>query len=280
MNEIDFIGYEGTHPKDFFYSVPEGYDCYLLILLSSPAEFIINNETVPVSSNSAILYSPGSKIYYRAADGEYRNDWIRFYSDEAFVKQFPVQNMPFSVSDPEYCHNLIKLLTWESALSSANSESSISHLLRVLFSKLYESTSNNISSAHTHALVDLHKRIYNNPHLPWNINQMAAEIHLSTSRLQTLYKKMFSSSCMDDVIEGRIRIAQDQLKYTTKSIREIAENCGYNNVEHFCRQFKQYKECTPGQYRRLALQGISNRPEQHAHATLGGKEMQQLRSQS
>ncbi len=271
MNEIDFIGYDATHPKDFFFNVPEGHDCYLLLLVATPCEFLINNELITVSSSSAILYSPGYKIYYRATCDEYQNDWIRFYTDEAFVEQFPLQNMPFSVTDFEYCHNLIKLLTWESALTSANSEASISHLLRVLFSKLHESYSSNLISAHTPALVTLHKQIYNNPQFPWNIHQMAAELHLSTSRLHTLYKKMFGSSCMDDVIEGRIRIAQDRLKYTAKSIREIAEDCGYNNVEHFCRQFKQYKECTPGQYRRLAALGTSAGTQ--SHATLGGSEI-------
>lgn len=273
MNEIDFIGYDGVHSNDFFYSVPEGHDCYLLILVTSPAEFLINNEFIPVLPNSAILYSPGYKIHYRAAEAKYCNDWIRFYSDEAFVEQFPIKNMPFSVSDPEYCHNLIKLLTWESALTSASSESSVSHLLRVLFSKLHDSLAGSIASVHTHALVDLHKKIYNNPQLSWNISQMAKELHLSTSRLQTLYKKIFGSSCMDDVIEGRLRIAQDQLKYTTKSIREIAESCGYNNVEHFCRQFRQYKECTPGQYRRSATQTHFTDTDMHTHSTLGGKEM-------
>lgn len=270
MNEIDFIGYDGIHPKDFFYSIPEGYDHYLLILTASAAEFLIDGDMLPVPTGHAILYSPGQKIYYRAAGTEYQNDWIRFHSDEAFVKQFPIQNVPFPVADPEYCHHLIKLLTWESSFVSSNSESSISHLFRVLFSKLYESTLDAPASTHTQALISLRKRIYNNPELSWNIGQMAEELHLSTSRLQTLYKKMFHSSCMDDVIEGRLRLAQDRLKYTTKPIGEIAENCGYSNVEHFCRQFKQYLKCTPGQYRKRTAQPATG---VNTHSTLGGKEM-------
>lgn len=93
--------------------------------------------------------------------------------------------------------------------------------------------------------------IYNNPQLPWNINMMAAKLHLSPSHLQALYHRQFGSSCMDNVIEGRLRRAQDLLECSEYSIRDISEQCGYNNVEHFCRQFRQHNGCTPGQYRKM-----------------------------
>ena len=276
MNEIDFIGYSAVHPNDFFYDIPTGFDCYLLLLITSAAELLVENEMVPVPANTAILYTPGSHIYYRANGEEYHNDWIRFYSDESFVEQFPIKNTPFSVRDPEYCHNLFKLLTWESSFVSANSEATISHLLWVLFSKLHETAAEELTNAHTQALVRLHKKICNQPQAPWNIAQMAEELHVSTSRLQTLYKQMFGISCMDDVIKRRLYRAKDQLKFTTKSIREIAENCGYNNVEHFCRQFRQYNGCTPGQFRKTS----SNQKEADSptHLTLGGKEAASLLS--
>lgn len=73
---------------------------------------------------------------------------------------------------------------------------------------------------------------------------MAAKLHLSSSHLQALYHRQFGSSCMDNVIEGRLRRAQDLLEYSEYSIRDISEQCGYNNVEHFCRQFRQHIGCT------------------------------------
>ena len=250
MIEIDFIGYSATHSYDFGYEIREGLDCYLLLLITSPAELLIHEEYISVSPNTLILYTPGNHIAYRAAEGEcYSNDWLRFYTDETFVTQFPYTNTPFHVKDPDYCHSLFQLLTWESSFPSANSEVIIADLLRILFSKLHESTSDTPVCPHTHALLDLHKKIYNNPQLPWNIQEMAENLHLSTSRLHTLYKQLFGISCMDDVIQGRLRLAKDQLGFSSKSVREIADYCGYNNVEHFCRQFKKLVGCTPGQYR-------------------------------
>ena len=60
---------------------------------------------------------------------------------------------------------------------------------------------------------------------------------MSTGHLHLLYKQKFGLSCMDDVIASRIRKAKDLLIYTDHSIVEICEQCGYQNLEHFCRQF-------------------------------------------
>lgn len=43
----------------------------------------------------------------------------------------------------------------------------------------------------------------------------------------------------------------DQLRYTNRTIQEIAELCGYNHVEHFCRQFHRQTGQTPKAYRTL-----------------------------
>ena len=103
---------------------------------------------------------------------------------------------------------------------------------------------------------------------------MVAKLHLSPSHLQTLYHRQFGSSCMDNVIEGRLRRAQDLLEYSEYSIRDISEQCGYNNVEHFCRQFRQHNDCTPGQYRKNASAGSNKRLL--THNTLGGREFEKI----
>ena len=247
MTEIEFVGYSAVHPSDFIYDVPNGFTGYLLLLFDSPSELLIDGRLMRAAANSAILYTPGSRIYYRAAGEEYRNDWIRFRSDHSFVKLFPLTNTPFPVTDPEYCHQLFKLLTWESAFFSSESEANITHLLRVLFSKLREGTQN---------------------------ESPGIQLHLSPSHLQTLYHRQFGSSCMDNVIEGRLRRAQDLLEYSEYSIRDISEQCGYNNVEHFCRQFRQHNGCTPGQYRKNASAGSNKRPL--THNTLGGREFEKI----
>lgn len=267
MNEILFIGYSARHPADFEYTNPEGSDFYLLLLITSPAEIMIAGKMQYVTADTAILFPPGYPIYYRACDDVYTNDWIRFTSDETFVTKFPLQGVPFSVSDTEYCHSLFKLLTWESSFSSGNSELIISSLLRALFLKLNEDSANSLQNPHLSSLLALRKQIYNKPQKEWKISSMARELHISPGYLQLLYKKTFGISCMDDVIEGRLRLAKDQLIYTGKTTAEIADFCGYKNVEHFCRQFKQNASLTPSEYRRLHAQPLPGEAPRRATVT-------------
>lgn len=257
MNTIHFIGYSAVHPSAFCFNTTTAPGQYTLLLVSTPVQFLLDGQWQEYPAGTAILYAPGQPVCYRACRETYQNDWMRFSSDDSLVTQFPLTGVPFPVSDAAYCHNLIKLLTWEASLSSAESDLIISNLLQTLFLRLRQDTVRGETSVHASRLLQLHKKIYNNPQLPWNIRSMADELHLSAGYLQILYKKMFGVSCMDDVIASRIRMAREQLTYTEKPVAEIADSCGYHNVEHFCRQFRQQTGLTPGAFRRSTLGSLS-----------------------
>lgn len=250
MNIIHFIGYSAVHPSDFQFEMTTVPGQYTLLLVSTPVQFLLGGQWQEYPAGTAMLYAPGQPICYRACRETYQNDWMRFTSDDPLVTRFPLMGTPFPVSDTEYCHLLFKLLTWETSLSSADSDLTISSLLQVLFLRLRQDTVRQEASSHAPQLLALHKKIYNNPQMPWNIRSMAQELHLSAGYLQLLYRKMFGVSCMDDVIAGRIRMAREQLAYTEKPVSEIADACGYRNVEHFCRQFRQQTGITPSAFRR------------------------------
>lgn len=281
MNQIYYVGYNATHPKEFVYDVPEGFKSYLLVITTTPALFRIHETLSEYPAHTAILYPPDCPIWYGAAGETYGNHWIRFDSDESFVTGFPQFAIPFSVSDPEYCHNLFQLLTWESSQTvsslrfwqntgiitqkrdaglmrqepgSLDTNLIISQLLRILFYKLENELMNTGHTFHDHELLALRRKISINPQYPWTIPDMAKELHVSTGHLQLIYKQKFHVSCMDDVINFRLFKAKDLLSYTTQSISEIALQCGYNNTEHFCRQFRKNTGLSPGKYRKNATQ--------------------------
>ena len=96
------------------------------------------------------------------------------------------------------------------------------------------------------------KHTLSQPEKNWNVSKMAARLHISAGYLYLLYKRQFGVSCMDDVIESRVRRARDYLSHTQLRIQEIALLCGYNSAEHFSRQFRRHCGISPGQYRRTA----------------------------
>lgn len=57
-------------------------------------------------------------------------------------------------------------------------------------------------------------------------------------------------SCIEYVIQFRLRKAAELLQHSTLPVLEIAAQSGFNNLSNFNRQFKKYYQLTPSQYRK------------------------------
>ena len=84
----------------------------------------------------------------------------------------------------------------------------------------------------------------------WTVREMADEVSLSESRFFSLYKAVYGTSPMDDLILARIDAAKNSLLFTDLSIGDIAETLGYSNASHFSRQFRSQTGISPLQYRK------------------------------
>ena len=250
MDKIHMIGYDAVHPDDFLYDVPTGHAYWLLILTNTPARFWQDGDWRECPAHHAALFPPHAAIRYGACAESYGNDWVIFSSDEAYVTRFPLMATPFPVLDADYCHNLFQLLTWEHAQDC--DETVVSQLMSVLFHKLREGIGQSGESDYRRELLALRRRISNHPREAWSVAGMAARLHISAGYLQLLYKRQFGVSCIDDVIQSRVRLAKDYLAHTSMRISEIASLCGYNSTEHFSRQFRKLCGMAPGQFRRKA----------------------------
>ena len=248
MDSIRMIGYDAVHPSDFVYDVPEAHGYYLLILTHTALRFRDGDGERVYPAHHAALFSPDAPIHYGACEASYGNDWMIFGSDEPYVTQFPLQNRPFPVPDADYCHNLFQLLTWEHMQSGH--ETATPQLMALLFQKLRDGIGLPGDADYRLELTALRRRILSQPGRRWSVSEMAEQLHISVGYLHLLYKRQFGVSCMDDVIESRVREARDYLSHTQLRIQEIALLCGYNSAEHFSRQFSRQCGMSPGQYRR------------------------------
>ena len=248
MEKIYMAGVNAIHSADFVYDVAEDHGYYLLILTSTPMRFWKDGQPVIYPPAHAVLFTPQSRMKYGACQEYYSNDWIIFSSDEKYVTQFPLIATPFPVIDAEYCHSLFQLLAWEHA--QENYETVISRLMEILFHKLELNTGRSEpESGYVRQLIALRKNIMNDPQKNWRVADMAEQLHISEGYLQTIYKKQFGTSCIEDVIQSRFLLACDYLTHTSMSISEIAFQCGYNSMEHFSRQFKRLCGRSPREFR-------------------------------
>lgn len=251
MTHIYYVEYDATHPDNFVFDMPGGHDCWLLVLTQTPAQFWVNGEMKEYPANCAVLYPPHHKILYRACTDRYANDWVRFDSAESYLIESAVpMGIPFPLPDPGYCHKLLQLLVAESILNNNYRELSVDYLFKVLFNKLNEASNHAENSSQHQILSELRRDIHNNPGYNWSVPAMADSLHLSPGYLQALYKQTFGLSCINDVINCRIRFAKDQLIHSPHTIAEISVLCGYNNVEHFSRQFHKITGRSPRDFRK------------------------------
>lgn len=108
-----------------------------------------------------------------------------------------------------------------------------------------------LSSGEQKKLRKLRLEIISNPERQWTVADMAQQVSLSPSRFHTVYKAVFGSSPMADVINIRIDRAKTMLLMDEQvSVLTISEKLGYTNQYHFIRQFKSVAGMTPGAYRR------------------------------
>ncbi len=86
-------------------------------------------------------------------------------------------------------------------------------------------------------------------------------VALSHSALVRLFKKELGMTPIKYVWHYRIAVAEKLLECTDLPVREIASECGFKTVQHFCRKFAESHGCNPTAFRNaIASQKISQTP--------------------
>jgi AraC-like DNA-binding protein len=86
---------------------------------------------------------------------------------------------------------------------------------------------------------------------PLSVSDMAARAGLSASRFSQVFRNRFGRPPHQFLLHLRIQRAQDLLHHTSLTMREISGQCGFSDVHHFAKTFKQLSGQTPGFYRRM-----------------------------
>lgn len=254
--KINNIGYNHCHDADFNIYRPHGSGDNLLLILKTTAVFTINGKEQTAQPNSFILYKKGTPQFYRADGCPYANDWFHFDIDEEDEEFLRDLKIPFDkvvrIGDINPLSNLVKSMCYENFSTNLYKADSTRHYLSLFFIKLSEklqyAADENVSSYYDKMAV-IRTKIYNMPYIEWTVDSLAAELNLSKSYFQHLYKQIFGVSAISDVINSRVEHGKYLLSSTDFSVRQIAEKCGYDSDIHFMRQFKDKAGMTPSAYR-------------------------------
>lgn len=255
MFDISYIGLDHAHAGDFVYGDGE-HDWWLLLHIKTSALFHLSTGDVVAPANSSILFPPHKLAYYEACEEQFVNSYIRFHTDELCVTGTNIPLcVPFMLKNPWEVEKIFELISSENYWKQSGYEKNLGLLLKLLMNKLEESVDIQEVPTHKHILSVLRYEIQMNPAFPWTVKAMADRVHISPGYLQNLYRKQFGIPCMQDVVNARIALAKEHLRSTDASSQRISQLCGYQSVEHFCRQFKNETGMPPMKYRKLAREG-------------------------
>lgn len=83
-----------------------------------------------------------------------------------------------------------------------------------------------------------------------SIGDVASRNHFNVCYFGNLFKKNTGISFTGYIVNKRLKKAEELLRETNYSVSEIADMVGYDDVFHFSKLFKKYKNIPPSDYRK------------------------------
>ncbi len=231
--------------------------------LKGPRTINIDGRISEISDNCICFRRPGQIV---CSSGDYDS----YLLTVDFSKQTPVENYlrnTAQIVEP-VCENLL--------LDSLPDAFAVSHgsEIRSLFSRLINLPDINARAGHLlvkeillllnadlfHGKLEEEKdygspadaaAVYIRKNFRENITLpiLSSHVHLDKSYLVRLFKKKYSVTPIEYLIQCRLQHAVCMLSNTDATVNEIASECGYTTASFFIRQFKKYHNETPTSYR-------------------------------
>lgn len=92
--------------------------------------------------------------------------------------------------------------------------------------------------------------IYNNYHKKISLSEISNICHMNPSYFSRLFKKTTGINLVSYINTIRIKNASALLSDTDMTVLEVANSCGFDNVQHFCDMFKKAKGVSARQFRK------------------------------
>jgi AraC family transcriptional regulator of arabinose operon len=193
----------------------------------------------------------------RIASGDYYlfclNEWVEQWWNSSF--------RPWRVSiDPnETLLTFWKQLILEKSRLNEDNHELTSHLLRTLCLYLERIISEKDPS-HNRPYTASRMKRYIEAHVgdTLMIEDVAKYVGLSVSRASQVFKECFGKTMIQYAMEIRLSGAVDRMNYTSMTLGEISDSCGFKSYTFFHRAFKEKYGVSPSDFR-------SKSRENHSH---------------
>ena len=222
----------------------------------TPIEMEINGKRILTKPNACIFSKPmAPRGFYFIQDTTM--NWIHAYPEiEPLLEKYEIPlNTVFYPRNTGFISDLFRKMKMEILQNEPHSadilDSYAREFLVMLSRSLYAEAMPEMNSTDLSKLYRLRWQVLSRADQRWTVARMAQMASLSPSRFHTVYKTLFGSAPMQDVINAKMDLAKTILLTENKpTLAEVAERLGYKSTQHFILQFKAATGMTPGTYRK------------------------------
>lgn len=233
---------------------------YRLIIAKTPVKAVVGNKTLTLGTDSGFILS-GDSISVKSVgnNAAVQYDYLAFTMNAFELQYFNSLGIPldmqFDIADDSVLRYAMRSIYVQNFRDEKKKQDFHEAALKMILLTLSEQLCGEITLPssripHYRELYALRNSIYSDPVREWCVDDICAALDMSNTYFHRLYSEAFGVSCLQDVINSRLLLAEKLIVNTNKTISDIAEICGYENDSYFMRQFKKNRGFTPTEYRK------------------------------
>ena len=250
---IRFCGYS-YHTKGYYSQDTDALTGFLIRLQTEgSSEITLNNEKHTMKKGDLLFVIPGDYYELKIEEEEVSADYHLSISG-SWVEEWWNSSEKGRLSTIDIDERILSLwrhLTLEKRRPlSEQSDNLAAHLLKALCLTLERAVKETSSSiTRPYVVTRMLRYIEEHATIGLRVEDVAKHAGLSVSRAVHLFKDITGKTIIEYAQDIRISAAIDQMKYTTMTLENIAENCGFSSYAYFHRVFKKKYGVSPGVYR-------------------------------
>ena len=253
MIHIESVRHAYPEPKGATIDRPLGTENYTFLHFFQPVELVLGTERLLCKPHATLIYSVHEPQYYRMVV-PMTHDWFHFtLTDEDFSALAMKPNLIYYPRYSDFITKIVREIELEHFSPRTDTAALIDAKVRELFIKTVRASTGEMEPPTDKDTASIFRalraEIFLNLSEIWTVDEMARRANLSPSRFFAVYKSVFHTSPMDDLISARIGKAKDLLLAGGLSISEVAREVGYLTPAHFTRLVTRLVGMSPRAYR-------------------------------
>lgn len=236
-------------------------DHYLLhYVMAGRGEYQVDGRTYALCAGDLFLACPDVNIFYKSdAEEPWEYCWVGFHGTDApllLARTDLSRETPVCTIEGEDLYKQMMLIyQFKGSLEHQTTymTGALYQLLSILMRTRRSSAKRSPSIHHVARACDF---IANNFALPISIEDVAAHVGISRSRLYRAFAREIQLSPVQYLSNFRIRQACALLQRRSLSIKAVAQSVGFENQLYFSRRFRQIMQMSPTEF----IRALDERP--------------------